>query len=87
MVGIFVPFMLMGRSAPTSFDYVVKMVVEDFGAEIKKFLALYHESSLFRYWFSLLQISTIFGPDPSAVSPSAYVTTLLSGFGEGMVVM
>ena len=50
---------------------VVKIVVEDFGADMKRFLALYHVSSSFRYRLSLSQIGPILGPDPIAKRSSA----------------
>ena len=50
---------------------VVKIVVEDFGADMKRFLALYHVSSSFRYRLSLSQIGAILGPDPIAKRSSA----------------
>ena len=50
-------------------NHAVKIVVEDFGADMKRFLALYHVSSSFRYRLS--QIGAILGPDPIAKPSSA----------------
>ena len=49
VVGTCVPSMKIGSSMPISFDHVEKMVAKDLGAEMARFLFLYHWLRVSRY--------------------------------------
>ena len=49
IVGTFLLSMKIGSSMPISFDHVEKMVAKDLGAEMARFLFLYHWLRVSRY--------------------------------------